>query len=171
LGYWGHLVVARSALPLSEAPAVVVFGTDRSGPRTFEQGWQLLEVTGATPPRAPAVATLAAVTGHPALGAYVLDSDCAVVEAAAPSGLRWSATLNPEVAIESYDMPVGENDPDLALSGALAWSAEAGLVPSEPVLRDALTGSSAFAEDLFATLLAGLGIPGVSPGAAPSATG
>ncbi|MET8687159.1 hypothetical protein ABZV77_23385 [Streptomyces sp. NPDC004732] len=44
--------------------------------------------------------------------------------------------------------------------GALAWSAAAGLTPDQEAIRQTLTGSARFAEELSSTLLAALGLPG-----------
>ncbi|UPZ33830.1 hypothetical protein MUK60_42160 [Streptomyces sp. LRE541] len=48
------------------------------------------------------------------------------------------------------------------MAGALAWSAAAGLTPDEEAIRQTLTGSALFAEELSSALLAALGLPGAA---------
>lgn len=46
--------------------------------------------------------------------------------------------------------------------GLLAWASAAGLEPDEAAVRTALDGTEVFCEDLFLTLLKGLGVPGLT---------
>jgi hypothetical protein len=160
VGYSGYLVLGRAGGTLADLPAVSAFGENLGDGARLEDGWQLLQVDAEEPDPDSAVAALVAATGHPALVAYVLDSDCAVVKASGPDGSRWSATLNPVVAEDYGAPPTG--DLDTTVAAARAWSAAAGLTPSEADLRAALSEDATFAEDLCSRLLVGLGIPGAS---------
>lgn len=111
----------------------------------------------------PAVMALVKATKGPALVAYVMDSDCAVLEGRSQDGNRWDGILNremcagmggsPEDVLVMYPL-------DRGLSGAMRWANDSGLRPSEAAITAALNGSNAFAEELFDQLLIGLGIAG-----------
>ncbi|GAA3789800.1 hypothetical protein GCM10023083_26830 [Streptomyces phyllanthi] len=98
-------------------------------------------------------------TGAPVVMVSYLDSDLGFVEAALPGGGGWTGLLNPELA-ESYEIGPDEFPVGPAVAGAAAWSAAAGLVGDEALVRRAFTEHADFAEWLFPVLLAGLGIPG-----------
>lgn len=104
---------------------------------------------------------LAGALGTPVVGATFLDSDFAFVDGITGPGRTWSGYLRPKLA-EEYEMPVEDFSLETELAGALAWSAAAGLVPDEALIRRALTDDEGYAEELFHVLLAGLGIPGAT---------
>ncbi|HEX6349025.1 MAG TPA: hypothetical protein VF160_06500 [Candidatus Dormibacteraeota bacterium] len=158
MGYWGHLVVARSTRPLSVLREVTAFGTPQDE-RPIDHDWRLLRVAGSSPSLRAAVAPLVAATGAPVLAAYVLDSDCAVVEGQTHIGMRWTGVLNRQIAARDYQAPVDDYDsPERAVLGAQEWSRQARLTPSEDLLRQAFTEERDSAEEIFDLLLAGLGI-------------
>ena len=129
-------------------------------PELFENGWRLHRRDGDGGDLRGAIVALSQASGQPALVAYVIDSDCAQVEAAAPNGATWSAMLNPEVAVESYEAPEPP-DPEVVIEAASAWAGEAELSLDRAQLRSVLTAEFEFAEEAFAALLAGLGIHGL----------
>lgn len=97
-------------------------------------------------------------TGTPAVMVSFVDSDLGFVEAVTPEGSSWEGLLNRELA-EDYEIPLEQFPVEPAVAGALAWSTAAGLTPDEKAIREALTGSALFAEELSSTLLVALGLP------------
>lgn len=164
MGFWGCLTVMRGDdQPTGRwngPPELVARFAAQDPPVPLGPGWYLLRSGGEPGDLDTEAAAMAAATAAPALIAFVLDSDCAVVHAATPRGLRWSAVLNPDLA-EDYGAPPA-TPVDAAVAGAVAWASEAGLVADPGVLRAAMTDSDTFVEDLFDRLLRGLGL---SPGA------
>ncbi len=125
---------------------------------------------------------LAGQTGAPALFGYVMDSDCVVVEAAAPESGAWTTCLartamagylgaeRDGLTLEDYFL-----EPRDAAERAVAWAAEAGCAASAGELAEVLAddpdaGEGAdgapgpggergpVAEDLFFRLLDRLGV-------------
>ncbi|WP_420035242.1 hypothetical protein ACN2WE_25295 [Streptomyces sp. cg28] len=169
MGYWGYYVVARSERPLKELDAL---GGVRDALTLLEEragGWQVWECPGggADGEQAPdpgGMNTLAAETGAPALFAYVMDSRCAVVEAAAPSGGAWTTCLGrtamagyiggDERALEDYFLPPGD-----AAERAVAWAGEGGRTVERGPLLDVLRAQAEpSAEELFFRFLDRLGV-------------
>jgi hypothetical protein len=166
MGLWGSFVVARTPGSLLDLSAVAdrsqgLAGEDRYG------AWVVGlfpgdELAGQEPELHE---ELAAETDAPALTAFVLDSDAAVVEAWSPVGGFWRACLD-RVSTQKYF-----GDPDsfgaLFLSGeqacgkAVRWAQEAGLEPDERALSYLFTHAQAdpFVEGLVRTLVEQLGIP------------
>ncbi|MEU0040924.1 MULTISPECIES: hypothetical protein [unclassified Streptomyces] len=105
------------------------------------------------------LANLVQSTGTPAIMVSFLDSDVGFVEALTPDGSSWDCLLNREMA-KSYEIPLEHFPIEPAVAGALAWSAVAGLAPDEEAIRQTLTGSALFAEQLSSALLVALGLPG-----------
>ncbi|MER5892238.1 hypothetical protein [Streptomyces sp. NPDC001876] len=120
------------------------------------EGWQVSEFADADERSLPGLVEKA---GAPAVMVSFLDSDVGFVEAVTPDGTAWTGLLNRGMA-ESYDIPLEDFPVETAVAGALAWSAAAGLTSEAEAVRQALTGSATFAEELYGLLLVGLGIPG-----------
>ncbi|MFD7030335.1 hypothetical protein ACFWAR_20075 [Streptomyces sp. NPDC059917] len=145
----------RSAARLADLMDAAGFtDVDEAEPPAGE--WQFAEFGDAD---GRSLARLVEATGAPAIVVDYLDSDVGFVRAAAPDGSGWRGLLDRETATD-YDVPVDRYPVAAAISGALAWSAAAGLTADEPLIRRALTESAVFAEQLTALLFAGLGIPG-----------
>lgn len=125
------------------------------------EGWQVSEFEDA---RQRSLTDLVEKAGAPAVLVSFLDSDVGFIGAVTPDGGAWEGLLNRGMA-ESYDIPLDDFPVEPAVAGALAWSVAAGLTSDAEVVRQALTGSATFAEELFGLLLAGLGIPGASSAA------
>ena len=95
MGFWGYLVVGRSDRELA-ACSTLAAGRDRLElSATFADGWQLWQH-----PSQPGLGdlddvalSLARETGAPTLLAFVMDSDCAVLEGAGPVRGSWTACL------------------------------------------------------------------------------
>ncbi|MFJ4711040.1 hypothetical protein [Streptomyces sp. NPDC088785] len=169
MGYWGYYVVARSAGPLSGLAALsgvrdtLTLLEERAG------GWQVWECPGggADGEQAPdpgSMNALAAETDAPALFAYVMDSRCAVVEAAAPRSGAWTTCLGraamaryiggDERALEDYFLP-----PDDAAEHAVAWAAEGErTVEAGPLLDVLRARAEPSAEELFFRFLDRIGV-------------
>jgi hypothetical protein len=150
MGYWGHLIATGSSQDLLGTPALASFG-DEQAAAEGSPGWQVYQVFGAEPDLTGAARALASETGAPAIVAYVLDSDCAVVRAAAPDGALWAAVVNSQRA-EEYGAPVSA--PDEALARAVTWAEAAHVNHDDDLIRSALVTDSTFAEDQFLALLA-----------------
>ncbi|MFD4690657.1 hypothetical protein [Streptomyces sp. NPDC058463] len=125
------------------------------------EDWQTVEFADADQRSLPG---LVEKTGAPVVMVSFLDSDVGFVEAMTPDGGAWDGLLNRGMA-ESYDIPLEDFPVEPVVAGALAWSEAAGLTSDAEVVRQALTGSATFAEELYGLLLVGLGIPGVSSAA------
>ncbi|MET7759162.1 hypothetical protein ABZT27_31325 [Streptomyces sp. NPDC005389] len=89
------------------------------------------------------LAKLVQSTGTSAVMVSFLDSDVGFVEAL-------------------YEMPLEHFPIEPAVASALAWSAAAGLTPDEEAIRQTLTGSALFAEQLSSALMVALGLPGAT---------
>ncbi|MFI7340015.1 hypothetical protein ACIBUY_19035 [Streptomyces sp. NPDC050085] len=167
MGYWGYYVVARSERPLKELEAL---GGVRDELMLLEEraaGWQVWECPGGGGEQARDVGSmnsLAAQTGSPALFAYVMDSRCAVVEAAAPQSGGWTACLGrsamtgyiggDERSLEDYFLPPAD-----AAERAVAWAAECGRTVQAQLLLDVLRAEAQpSAEELFFRFLDRLGV-------------
>ncbi|MFK3982372.1 hypothetical protein ACI2K4_18570 [Micromonospora sp. NPDC050397] len=152
MGYWGRMLVARSARPLSELSAVRE--VDVLDEKIFQDGWRCAQLDGDVRKALPALVT---GTGAPALTAYILDSDAAVVEALTPGGVSWQAYLHEATALE-YQAPPLEHPVDEVVRRALAWSAEAGVTASGAALGAAFGAHNDTAEETLDELLAALGL-------------
>ncbi|MEV0279976.1 hypothetical protein AB0I22_26785 [Streptomyces sp. NPDC050610] len=166
MGFWGYFVIGRSERGLVEC---AVFDESRDHLEltdTFADGWQLWQ----HPPEPELgdidslVRGLTKETGAPALAAYVLDSECAVVAAASPSGGSWSACLGRATMaryMEQSEMDIGELflTPRDAASQGVAWAAAAGHIANAGALARVMAAEpEPFVENLFYDLLAELGI-------------
>jgi hypothetical protein len=158
MGYWGYLLVARSQRSLSRLSEVRVFGQPEQE-QDLVGDWKLLRVAGNEPPDLhTALEPIVAATGAPALLAFVLDSDCAVIRGRGPAGAQWGTVLNRELAL-SYDGVLEAYDtPDHGLAGAMRWAGEAGLRLPESAVNDALHAKGTVVEEVLDRLLVTFGI-------------
>ncbi|WP_338699758.1 hypothetical protein V2W30_24450 [Streptomyces sp. Q6] len=167
MGYWGYYVVARSGRPLKELESLAGVRDEMTLLEERADDWQVWECPGGGGEPTPDVGSmnaLAAETGAPALFAYVMDSRCAVVEAAAPQSGAWTTCLGRaamgqyigggELSLEDYFLP-----PDDAAGHAVAWAAEGGLTVAEQPILDVLGAEAQpSAEELFFRFLDRLGV-------------
>ena len=129
--------------------------------RQLGDGWSQFQIAGRTPKLQLAVTDLVAATKGPALVAYVMDSDCAVLEGRSQNGNRWEGILNRKTCagMAGSDEDVLAMYPlDRCVSGAVEWAREAGLTPSEQLVKQALEADETFAEDALNRLLVALGL-------------
>lgn len=166
MGYWGYFVVGRSDRPLAEVAALAEVRAGLELREERDGGWQVWEH-----PSEPEVGDMGALargvardTGTPALFAFVMGSDCVVVEAAAPFGGSWFACLG-RAAMARYLSADGLVLEDLFLEApaaarkAVEWAAETGrTVPSGPLLDVLSAEAGPLAEELFACFLDRLGL-------------
>ncbi|MFI0979867.1 hypothetical protein ACH4SP_23050 [Streptomyces sp. NPDC021093] len=166
MGFWGYFVVGKNTGPLSELEALAEVRDDLALYDERAGGWQVWER-----PSEPEVGDMGALargvcrdTGAPALFAFVMGSDCVVVEAAAPEGGSWFACLGRE-AMAGYLQADGLLLEDLFLSAedaaekAVSWAAEAGrTVELEPLVTVLKAEADPVAEELFAYFLDVLGL-------------
>ncbi|MEU6663664.1 hypothetical protein [Streptomyces sp. NPDC046821] len=167
MGYWGYYVVGRSGRELVELDALA---GAREGLALLERradGWQVWECPdggGSGRYDIGSMNKLAAETGAPALFGYVMDSDCVVIEAAAPLSGVWTACLardamagylaEDELALDDYFL-----EPADAARRAVDWAAECGRTVAPGPLAAVLAEDPApFAEPLFFRFLDLLGV-------------
>ncbi|KUL39666.1 hypothetical protein [Streptomyces regalis] len=164
MGYWGYFVVGRGERPLAELDALA----GAEGMTLRDQapgGWQVWEYPSGDG-EVGNMNALADETGAPALFGYVMDSDCVVVEAAAPESGAWTTCLaraamagylgagDEGLTVEDYFLEPGD-----AAERAVAWAAEAGHDVNAESLIDVLTAEAdPLAENLFFRLLDRLGV-------------
>ncbi|MHA5052637.1 hypothetical protein [Streptomyces sp. SD15] len=164
MGYWGYYVVGRSERPLAELDALA----DADGMvlrTTAPDGWQVWEYPSGDGD-VGSMNTLAGETGAPALFGYVMDSDCVVVEAAAPESGTWTTCLA-RAAMAGY-LGAGEQgltvddyflEPSDAAERAVTWAAEAGrTVVAGPLLEVLTADADPLAENLLFRFLDRLGV-------------
>jgi len=165
MGYWGYYVVARSEAPLAELDALARAKEAMELRAEAPGGWQVWEYPSGDGDIG-SMNVLAAETGAPALFGYVMDSDCVVVEAAAPESGAWTTCLA-RAAMAGY---LGAGDEGLTLEDyfleppdaaerAVAWAEEAGYgVEAEPLVDVLSAEPDPLAENLFFRLLDRLGV-------------
>ncbi|MEV0176743.1 hypothetical protein AB0I00_37235 [Streptomyces sp. NPDC050803] len=164
MGYWGYFVVGRAERPLTELEVPVGAG-DMTLRQEAPGGWQVWEYP-SSEGEVGSMNALADRTGSPALFGYVMDSDCVVVEAAAPESGAWTTCLaraamagrlsagQEGLTLEDYFL-----EPRDAAERAVAWAAEAGHeVAAEPLLEVLTADPDPLAENLFFRLLDRLGV-------------
>ncbi|MBT2421492.1 hypothetical protein J7F01_26450 [Streptomyces sp. ISL-22] len=164
MGYWGYFVVGRGERPLAELE-VLSRGQGMTLREEAPGGWQVWEYP-SSGGDVGSMNALAQETGAPALFGYVMDSDCVVVEAAAPESGAWTTCLaraamagylsagNEGLTLEDYFL-----EPPDAAERAVAWAAEAGHEVNAGSLLDVLTADAdPLAENLFFRLLDRLGV-------------
>ncbi|MBZ6131155.1 hypothetical protein [Streptomyces olivaceus] len=171
MGYWGYFVVGRAERPLAELDALAG-AADMTLRRTAPDGWQVWEFPGGDGDVGN-MNGLAGQTGAPALFGYVMDSDCVVVEAAAPESGAWTTCLarsamagylgaeRDGLTLEDYFL-----EPRDAAERAVAWAAEAGRAANAGELDEVLSADPA--ADTTANADMGMdGAAGAGAGAGP----
>jgi hypothetical protein len=189
MGFWGTLVAARLERPLEELAALKDHADRTRSCADRGDGWQVGQVRGGPDDYEGVLSELMAETGHPVLGAYVLDSDSAHVVGFSPVAGRWATWLQLERAVRLEVEPpmrfdgrvprVDERDPgylrqldehrrrllavgspaEQAAPNAIRWAREAGYSVPAEPVLDVMRGSETFVEDLFFRLLDALGVP------------
>ncbi|MGW6063006.1 hypothetical protein [Streptomyces sp. NPDC055189] len=165
MGNSGGSLTARTTGELHQLMRAAGF-TGIDDTEALAEGWQVTDFADSAP---NSLADLVRQTGTPAVMVSFHDSDVGFIEALTPDGNSWHGLLNRETA-QSYEIPLEHFPVDPAVAGALAWSAAAGLTPDEEALRQTLTGSALFAEELSSALLAALGLPGATQPPPPART-
>jgi len=165
MGFWGYFVVGRAERPLAGLDALSGAAQGMTLRTSAPGGWQVWEY-----PSSGAdignMNDLARETGAPALFGYVMDSDCVVVEAAAPESGAWTTCLarsamarriaggEEELTVDDYFL-----EPRDAAARAVDWAAEAGHTVSADDLVEVLSADpDPVAENLFFRLLDRLGV-------------
>ncbi|MFD8211482.1 hypothetical protein ACFV2S_34445 [Streptomyces sp. NPDC059695] len=157
MGNSGGSLTTRSTGELHQLMRAAGF-TGIDDTQALAEGWQVTDFADAG---RRSLASLVERTGTPAIMLSFLDSDVGLVEALTPDGNSWEGLLNREKA-KSYEIPLEHFPIESAVACALAWSAAAGLMPDEEAIRQTLTGSALFAEELSSALLVALGLPGAT---------
>ncbi|MFE5326150.1 hypothetical protein ACFRCG_07120 [Embleya sp. NPDC056575] len=155
MGYWGYIVVAKGDHKLAEHPAVAAFGNgvlDDYPRGSWREIWMY-----SRPGDDADITAVVAATGAPAMAFYVMADDCAIGEAATPSGLRWDGVFTEECILSDYpDALPTDYRREHAVAGAVAWAAEAGLTANPTGIEHA------FASGWLHHLYDAVGLPGVS---------
>ncbi|GHF48289.1 hypothetical protein GCM10010218_32210 [Streptomyces mashuensis] len=174
MGFWGYLLVGRGEdRDLTECPVLAANREHLLPAGSFAGGWQLWAHPAHREPDArpglgggidALVSTLADQTAAPALAAYVMESDCALLGGASPGGTCWSACLG-RTPLARYlaDTGLALDDlfpsPEAAAAHCAAWAAAAGHPADTTELADVLAADpEPGVEDLFRQLLARLGM-------------
>ncbi|TQJ89533.1 hypothetical protein [Streptomyces sp. SLBN-31] len=163
MGYWGYFVVGCGERPLAEFDALAGVEEGMELRAEAPGGWQVWEFPSGDG-EVGSMNVLAAQTGAPALFGYVMNSDCVVVEAAAPESGAWTTCLarsamaghlgGEGLTLEDYFL-----DPRDAAERAVAWAAEAGREADAEALAEVLSADpDPLAENLFFRLLDRLGV-------------
>lgn len=182
MGFWGHIVAVRSTRPAAELPVLrnnPAWASSGDGDydirHVAEGGWQIIDVHS---DEALPLDALADDSGAPVLAAYVLDSDGVNLTGFGPASGLWEGWIGPEgSSCYAIDDPYAADDaafdaaeariraelPERARQ-AVAWAEEAGLTPDPDAVLAAMQGHETFAEDLFVSVLAALGVPGIPEG-------
>jgi hypothetical protein len=172
MGFWGSLVLARTAgasLLNFESIASRSEGLDSEDVRG---PWRLgVFPGGELESAAPELhLELMEETGAPVLTAFVLDSDCAMIEAAGPATGFWRSCLA-RSAMRAYEDDSNDGDetfdalflpPEQAAEAAAAWAAEAGYDVDRDLLRVLFeTEPELFVHGLLQQFVDALGIPSI----------
>ncbi|GAA0656010.1 hypothetical protein GCM10009535_38640 [Streptomyces thermocarboxydovorans] len=165
MGFWGYFVVGRAERPLAGLDALAGAAQGMTLRTSAPGGWQVWEYPSAGGDIGN-MNDLARETGAPALFGYVMDSDCVVVEAAAPGSGAWTTCLartamarylgggEEELTVDDYFL-----EPRDAARRAVGWAAEAGHTASADDLVEVLSADpDPVAENLFFRLLDRLGV-------------
>ncbi|WP_125776380.1 hypothetical protein [Antribacter gilvus] len=174
MGFTGHYIFGRSDRPLREAPIFAQLANQTGRHVDIHDlwprpgGWQTLQVFGLDF-RQQEVAALATWTGAPACVAWIMDSDLAVVDGAAPGGpeaesVCWDGVISMWTAAADE-----EGDPSVlaqleeslprTVTGALAWARRAGYGDTtEPAIENVMRSEQG-GDDIFFDLLDALGFP------------
>lgn len=142
MGYWGYFVVGRDERPLAERDALA--GARGMTLRTSAPGgWQVWEY----PSGDGGIGNmndLARETGAPALFGYVMDSDCVVVEAAAPESGAWTTCLARSAMAGYLGAPAAAGTG--GADGVEGTEGAEGAEGTEDVVQDGLTLEDYFLE-------------------------
>jgi hypothetical protein len=152
MGSFGVYVVARSAWPLLELPAVQQAGGELEW-SARDGDWQILLLSCGLDPGP----SLMADTGAPVLTADIVSGHFAMIDAQSPRGGDiWHCALAPRAARSYALAPDLGPPPEDVLPHALGWAGEAGIVPDASAL-DAILRSEGAPDDLLRAFLAALG--------------
>ncbi|WP_436777014.1 hypothetical protein [Yinghuangia sp. YIM S09857] len=155
MGYWGYIVVAKGDHTLAEHPAVAAFG--KGVLENYARGaWREIWMYSSYDHDVADIAAVVDATGAPAMAFYVMDDDCAIGEAAAPSGMYWDGVFTEKCVLSDYPeaLPTGYRREN-AVAGAISWAAEAGLTADPAKIEDA------FAHGWLNHLCDAVGLPAV----------
>ncbi|MEU3849914.1 hypothetical protein [Streptomyces sp. NPDC029554] len=165
MGYWGYFVVGRGERPLAELDALAGAADGMTRHTSAPDGWQVWEYPGGEGDMGN-MNDLAGETGAPALFGYVMNSECVVLEAAAPESGAWTTCLargamagylgggQEGLTLEDYFLEPGD-----AAERAVRWAAEAGHEVNAATLLDVLTSDpDPLAENLLFRFLDRLGV-------------
>lgn len=157
MGYSGYIVVAKGDHTLGEHPAVAAFGDGVL--EDYPRGpWREIWTYPSYDYDDADIAAVAAATGAPAMAFYVVDEDCAIGEAAGPSGLRWDGVFTEECVLSDYPDALPTNyRREHAVAGAVAWATEAGLTANPAEIEHA------FARGWLHNLYDAVGLPRIDP--------
>ncbi|WP_338699766.1 hypothetical protein V2W30_24470 [Streptomyces sp. Q6] len=167
MGLWGSLLVVKSDDRVStQLPDVTE--SHESVFLEVDGGWRVWAVDREDPISEDELSVIVERSKAPALCAYVMDSDCAVIEALGIRTGFWRACLGRE-SMTAYMAESGESveewfpSADESVRAASDWARDAGSEPSGNRLAEALAAvPDPFVEPVFIAMLEGMGIRSVS---------
>ncbi|WP_406283623.1 hypothetical protein [Embleya sp. NBC_00896] len=154
MSYWGWNILVKGDHTLAEHPAITEYAGIVEAEYVMGE-WRELRMDGLDSGGSGDIAAIVRATGAPAMAFYVLGDDCAIGEAAAPSGPIWYAVFRYD---DDYakGLPPGYRRED-TVANALAWATQAGLT------ADPAKVEHAFAEGWMDDLYAAFGLPESTP--------
>ncbi|MFG2315251.1 hypothetical protein [Streptomyces tendae] len=169
MGFWGSFLVVMSDEKAS-ARLPEVTESHESVLLDAEGGWRVWAIDRKNPISKNELSVMVERSEAPALCAYVMDSDCAVIEALGVRTGFWRACLGRE-SMAGYMAESGETvegwfpSADESVRAATDWAKDAGLDPSESRLAGAFAAApDPFVEPVFEAMLEALGVRSASNG-------
>ncbi|MGA5880466.1 hypothetical protein ACPC3D_32440 [Streptomyces cellulosae] len=169
MGFWGSLLVVKSDDQVS-AQLPDVTESHESVFLDAEGGWRVWAIDREDTISEKELSMMVERSEAPALCAYVMDSDCAVIEALGVRTGFWRTCLGRE-SMTAYMAESGEvveewfPSADESVRAALDWAKEAGADPSESRLAAALAAvPDPFVEPIFVAMLEAMGVRSFSDG-------
>ncbi len=167
MGFWGSLLAVKSDDQVS-AQLPEVSESNESVFLDSDGGWRVWAIDREDPISENELSMMVERSEAPALCAYVMDSDCAVIEALGVRTGFWRTCLGRE-SMTAYMTESGETvgawflSADESVRAALDWARDAGCDPSESRLAEVLTAvPDPFVEPIFVAMLEALGVRSVS---------
>ncbi|WP_328563254.1 hypothetical protein [Streptomyces coelicoflavus] len=169
MGFWGSFLVVMSDEKVS-ARLPEVTESHESVLLDAEGGWRVWAIDRKDPISHNELSMMVEGSQGPALCAYVMDSDCAVIEALGVRTGFWRTCLGRD-SMTAYMAESGETvegwfpTADESVRAALDWARDAGCDPSESRLAEVLAAvPGPFVEPIFVALLEAMGVRSVSDG-------
>ncbi|MFD0689528.1 hypothetical protein [Actinomadura fibrosa] len=139
-------------------------GAWQDGEQRFKGGWRLAGSADWPADIPAAMEAFATETRGPVILACAADAGFAIVQGTSQPGRHWSSVVGLDAAHDAgHCTNFHHSERDRFYEDSLGWSADAGLVCDEPLLRAAYDRPGGPGEEvaLLMVLFAGLGVPGL----------